>query len=295
MKTKTFLFASMVFVLASCTAAPTSPTAAPQANLANPASVYCEEQGNRLEIRTAPDGSQSGVCIFPDGSECDEWAYFRGECAPASKSGSTVAPSLTSAGLIIAIPNANPPTLDGTLSPGEWDDAWRESFSDGSELFLKHAEGYLYLGIRANPADMIVGNIFVDHGDQVSILHSSAALGTAIYEKRSDGWERTQDFVWRCRDSSNSPSAQAAREKFFQEEGWLANISYMGTPQELEYKIAMPGGSLQLAVTFTPTSDVSVRIHWPVSLADDCINAPQGRFPTVMQFSPSTWVTVTVE
>ncbi len=57
----------------------------------NPASVYCEEQGNKIEIRTAADGSQSGVCIFPDGSECDEWAYFRKECGPASQNGAVPA------------------------------------------------------------------------------------------------------------------------------------------------------------------------------------------------------------
>ncbi len=50
----------------------------------NPASAYCVEQGFKSEIRTAVDGSQSGVCIFPDGSECDEWAFFRGECGPGS-------------------------------------------------------------------------------------------------------------------------------------------------------------------------------------------------------------------
>ncbi|HSV85801.1 MAG TPA: DUF333 domain-containing protein [Levilinea sp.] len=55
-----------------------------QVNMPNPASVNCEQNGNKLEIQTATDGSQSGVCIFPDGSTCDEWAYFRGECAPAS-------------------------------------------------------------------------------------------------------------------------------------------------------------------------------------------------------------------
>lgn len=44
--------------------------------LPNPASVYCEEQGGTLEIRTNPDGSQTGYCIFPDGSECEEWIYF---------------------------------------------------------------------------------------------------------------------------------------------------------------------------------------------------------------------------
>jgi len=78
----------VLMVLVSCTAPQAQPAPAalatelPQANLPNPASVSCEEQGNKLDIRTAADGSQSGVCIFPDGSECDEWAYYRGECGP---------------------------------------------------------------------------------------------------------------------------------------------------------------------------------------------------------------------
>lgn len=55
------------------------------ANMPNPASVYCEQNGNTLVIQTAADGSQSGVCVFPDGSSCDEWAYFRGECGPATQ------------------------------------------------------------------------------------------------------------------------------------------------------------------------------------------------------------------
>ena len=54
----------------------------PQANMPNPASVYCEQNGNTLKIRTAADGSQSEVCVFPNGSTCDEWAYFREECGP---------------------------------------------------------------------------------------------------------------------------------------------------------------------------------------------------------------------
>ncbi len=50
------------------------------ARLPNPASVYCKERGGRLAIRTAADGSQVGVCMFPDGGECEEWAFYRGEC-----------------------------------------------------------------------------------------------------------------------------------------------------------------------------------------------------------------------
>jgi putative hemolysin len=66
-------------------------TGIPPANMPNPASVYCEQQGNKLEIRTAADGSQSGVCVLPDGSICDEWAYFRAECGPAAQESPTLA------------------------------------------------------------------------------------------------------------------------------------------------------------------------------------------------------------
>ncbi|HBM45967.1 MAG: hypothetical protein UT05_C0001G0056 [Parcubacteria group bacterium GW2011_GWF2_38_76] len=56
-----------------------------QVGIANPASVYCIDQGGRSEIRTSADGSQFGVCIFSDNSECDEWAFFRGECSKGIK------------------------------------------------------------------------------------------------------------------------------------------------------------------------------------------------------------------
>ena len=66
-------------------------TGTPPVNMPNPASVYCTQHGNKLEIQTAADGSQSGVCVFPDGSACDEWAYFRGECGPGAQASPTPA------------------------------------------------------------------------------------------------------------------------------------------------------------------------------------------------------------
>jgi len=50
--------------------------------LANPAAVFCDKQGGSSKIMTKPDGSQYGICAFADGSQCEEWAYFRGECQP---------------------------------------------------------------------------------------------------------------------------------------------------------------------------------------------------------------------
>lgn len=56
-----------------------------QANqIANPASVFCENQGGKLEIRTGADGGQTGFCKLADGSECEEWQYFRGECGQSN-------------------------------------------------------------------------------------------------------------------------------------------------------------------------------------------------------------------
>jgi putative hemolysin len=52
--------------------------------VANPASAFCEAQGGTVELRTGEDGSQQGVCVFADGSECDEWAFYRGECQPGT-------------------------------------------------------------------------------------------------------------------------------------------------------------------------------------------------------------------
>ena len=63
-----------------------SPSPSQSSTLANPASVYCQEQGGRSQIITAADGSQSGDCVFSDGSKCDEWAFFRQECQKAGQS-----------------------------------------------------------------------------------------------------------------------------------------------------------------------------------------------------------------
>ena len=78
-------FTIILMALAACTSfrvqtSDSAGTEIPQPNMPNPASVYCTQNGNTLEIRTAADGSQNGICVFPDGSTCDEWAYYRGEC-----------------------------------------------------------------------------------------------------------------------------------------------------------------------------------------------------------------------
>ena len=93
---KIYTFVITLMALTACTALQVqkpepAATDMPQAAMPNPASVYCLQNGNKLEIQTASDGSQPGVCVFPDGSTCEEWAYFRGECGPAAQKSPTPA------------------------------------------------------------------------------------------------------------------------------------------------------------------------------------------------------------
>ncbi len=80
----------------------------PVANLPNPASVYCEEHGGKVEIRKDPQGNEYGVCVFPDGSECEEWSFYRGECQPGQQTSTpkriTFAPGATSTNVEGVVP-----------------------------------------------------------------------------------------------------------------------------------------------------------------------------------------------
>jgi len=48
--------------------------------IANPASVNCENKGGELIIKTKADG-EYGVCVFEDDKQCEEWSLFNNECA----------------------------------------------------------------------------------------------------------------------------------------------------------------------------------------------------------------------
>jgi C1A family cysteine protease len=47
--------------------------------MANPAAVYCRELGYDYRIVETEEGEE-GVCTFPDGSGCNDWAFLQGQC-----------------------------------------------------------------------------------------------------------------------------------------------------------------------------------------------------------------------
>ena len=80
MKTKIFglvaLLAAGVLTLAGCGKnQPVVENPDETAEIANPAAVYCEENGWTLNL-------EEWLCMFDDGSYCEEWSYQRWECQP---------------------------------------------------------------------------------------------------------------------------------------------------------------------------------------------------------------------
>jgi putative hemolysin len=65
-------------VLVGCGSDPEPVEPTTPAELANPASVFCIEQGGSLEIVDETDG-QVGYCNLPDGTRIEEWEYFRSQ------------------------------------------------------------------------------------------------------------------------------------------------------------------------------------------------------------------------
>ena len=77
------IVAALVIVACGAEATPTPTTFESPLGLPNPASKFCEDQGYELEMREEAGGT-AGYCLFPDGSECEEWAFYRGDCGPGT-------------------------------------------------------------------------------------------------------------------------------------------------------------------------------------------------------------------
>jgi len=190
------------------------------------------------------------------------------------------------------VPRGAAPVLDGTLSADEWTDALAVDVTAQARIFLKHADGYLFLGIQVTT--MGVGSPLVVVGEEIHVLHTSAALGTAIYAREGDVWKLRQDFTWQCRSTDFSTYAQNERVRFLERNGWLGTIGYLGNPTQFEYQMAWGEGSLTLLFLFGEFTDSFQLLSWPLA-AEDAAQYTElvtGTTPTELCFSVTDWATL---
>jgi putative hemolysin len=81
----------IAFLLGSCKGLGGQPTPTPVdinedgeedafIGIPNPASFYCQEMGYELELRDDDSGTV-GICVLPNGAECEEWEFLAGGCS----------------------------------------------------------------------------------------------------------------------------------------------------------------------------------------------------------------------
>jgi hypothetical protein len=224
------------------------------------------------------------------GVGCDRGDAGATTPAPSSTTMATAPPSTaarpeaaTAAPRILDVPRGTAPDVDGAVDPAEWDEAVVTRADDGTELRWLHAAGSLYLGVRHDTVAAI--NLVVSEGDRIRILHSSAALGSAAYSQQDDGgWHLEHDFEWCCRRAADP----APRDALFAAEGWLASIGFAGELGEVEYRVALGGRELRVAVSIVE-EDGTVAV-WPADLLPSEREPLYGPRRESEDFDPDRWM-----
>jgi putative hemolysin len=177
MKQKTTLVCILsLWILTACERFPEPAVrqAEPALELANPASEYCLEQGGELEIRDEEE-SQVGYCLFPNGAECEEWAFFRGGCVPGGAY-ELLDPEVC-IDLVVVVQEAF--TLDAELERAPFDDYIAHISGDGCQATAV-GSGYDFGSLEE--ASAILGVLLEARGWQEDARYKAdgpAAVATA--------------------------------------------------------------------------------------------------------------------
>lgn len=158
----------------------------------------------------------------------------------------------------------------------------------GGDVSMTQAGDLLRVSVRGAHAGL--ASLCVGDESRVRILHASAAVGEAVYERTGQHWELRSDFVWKIRDSRTTAATDADRQRVFAELGWIANASSAGDPTR-EFTIRLSDRIRFVGVTFLSTEAPMAVSYWPSSMGDGCreIRIAQGFLPQTAQFSPATW------
>jgi hypothetical protein len=186
---------------------------------------------------------------------------------------------------MLEVPAGATPNIDGSLEEEAWASAVTTYMDDGTVLLWLRAGGDLYLGVRGDTMGSV--NLLVAGDDRIRVLHSSAALGSAVYEARPDGvWHLTRDFEWCCRN----PSDREEADLLWDDEGWTATIGPAGHRGEVEFRVALHTGDLRVAVSLVDAAGRAA--VWPQGLHPDAVESLYGIRLAEETFMVETWVSV---
>ncbi len=215
-------------------------------------------------------------------------------CACAKEPASTT-PAVTDAPAMVASPS-EPPTavtetiqvkLDGTLGEGEWTEQSKVEDATAFRLHMMHSDAL----IIAVDAGQTYPHVCLFDGKSVRVLHASASLGTASYEREGDAWSRTEDFAWTARDADEPAVRASQRVENLQTQGWTGTTVGMGEPGHSELRIELDPDSIdatRVAVSVIASGGAQ---SWPTGVSDDCasLGLLMGNAPEQARFDTDAW------
>ena len=164
----------------------------------------------------------------------------------------------------LALPRAGSPVIDGTATDAEWNGAWRSTQGD-TTLLLQHDGEDIYAAVKS-PAYAIT-SIYIARGEEVKVLHASAAIGDAVYRRNAQGAWRLQQKKFTFTRYKNPEDLLARGKEFFDEHAWLSSHMRLGAAGDTEFRLQ--GRSLEgarVAVTYYDPDRRSVLLAYPTSL-----------------------------
>jgi hypothetical protein len=185
-------------------------------------------------------------------------------------------------------------TLDGRLDEGEWKSASKREMEGGGTVHLMVRGDRLYIGVRG-PAPG-TAHVCIGSGEQVRLLHVSAAVGSAVYQQGEVGWRLRTPFEWRLREAGASGAPAAARAAYLEQEGWVGTVTAMGPDRELVIDRPRFGSKrLRIAVAYVPTPGDALGAvsRWP-DTRDSCTDQKTvaGFLPQNAKFLVNDWAVV---
>ncbi|MEM7167486.1 MAG: hypothetical protein AAF581_18650 [Planctomycetota bacterium] len=193
-------------------------------------------------------------------------------------------------------------TVDADLTKDEWSGAVEQRLPTGAKLLLRHDANGVAIGVRSMKQGVLT--IFLELDGKVYALHSSALIGTAIYEKQGgDGkgvWKLTQPFEY----GVSSPG-------FEEQHGWTGSTTEPRGKGDIECLLSRKLLRLDTTASGTKTKPTSQQqqlkiriVHaaigsgtlpgWPALATDDTANERllMGHDPAELRFDPAQWGTL---
>jgi len=178
---------------------------------------------------------------------------------------------------------------DGRLEAAEWAGASNLLELNRTTLLAQSDGKVLRVAVRSSQLGILT--VWVSDGQRVRLLHASAAIGEAVYERRDDGAFRlTKEFAWDRGDDAES------RRAHFQEHGWVASITPNWDRGDREFVLdlsRLSEGS-RIAVSFGAGEKFDTLFVWPNAVKDDTRlgDMQRGNLRARARFEPKDWAAI---